>query len=191
MLDWQSHHTALPPLTPVMRNTVRAEQLFLGQQQEHHLIILLPSYPCYQSDFIFSPQLCLRCGGNWEHPPSEILIRLITTQILSLSLSAPVSAASSSLHVTFLTRSQLFVGFCLFTDTLADTLLTHIHICNIWQRFSNKDCSLVWTKWMINWVSVPAVFVPIWRYLTFSLNFIMDCLSLDIEESWSHESPLR
>ena len=132
----------------------------------------------YQSNTgISSPQLCLRPGGNWEHPPSEILCRLITSQILSLSLlESPPPHHPCTSH------------FSLDHNFLSDSvyLLTHIHICNIWQRFSNKDCSLVWTKWMINWVSVPAVFVPIWRYLTFSLNFIMDCLSLDIEESWSH-----
>ena len=188
MLGWQSHHTTLPPLTPVMRNTVSTEQLLLGQQQEHHLIILLA-----RSQVTIKYQLLssVVAPGRSELRTSSVRDSHSTdynSDSLSLSLSAPVSAASSSLHVTFLTRSQLFVGFCLFTDTLTDT---HSHLCNIWQRFPNKDCSLVWTKWMINWVSVPAVFVPIWRYLTFSLNFIMDCLSLDIEESWSHESPLR
>ena len=169
---------------------VSTEQLCLGQQQQHHLIILLG---CSQLTIIVYIQPSVVCPLRWELRTSSVRDSHSTdyksdSLFLSLSLSLLQSPPP---HHPCTSHFSLDHNFLSDSVYLLTHWLTHIHICNIWQRFSNKDCSLVWTKWMINWVSVPAVFVPIWRYLTFSLNFIMDCLSLDIEESWSHESPLR
>ena len=135
----------------------------------------------YQSNTgISRPQLCLRPAGNWEHPPSEILCRLITSQILSLSL-----LESPPPHHPCTSHFSLDHNFLSDSVYLLTHGLTHIsHLQYLTKISQQRLQSRLATKWMINWVSVPAVFVPIWRYLTFSLNFIMDCLSLDIEETW-------